>query len=535
MVAPPSTALELDLPRGAHRDTLLDALANVVRRRGFEPLVVAPVLLPRSEYFPERWEQSVVGAQRLLRRLMHYAGLGEFRVRLDSWREQAAIRGIAGAFHQEGHAAAWFAGLHEGTFEFAVELEQLRHEESLVATLGHEVAHAYRHHHGLVISDRDLEEKLTDLTSVYLGFGLFALNASHVVETGGMSQTGEKLLYETRSLGYLSPPELALLLAAQLAARNDAAEQRAVCKELLPNHAALLESGLHEFLEDVEGLRRRLAVPERGSWPARNKLGELAPLPDDEEAPDDAGLPDDPAEGEDEPELGTGPIVFRVRQHRAASVGGLFGLASATACGVAGAETVAFWGLSVIGAGVGFAVGHRIRADECSNCRADLKRDDERCTRCGGSIVGEITGRDQRLEAEDRYYAERGQAGDDDDAGDDLEDPMAILLTALFVAWGLSRGLIAEDASDAEIELARRAKELEFDANALFSAWQEPGLFREEAMRFADDYISGPAAHRAEDFRIMTTANELDDRPANYQRMAAILDRRFADWKARTQ
>lgn len=153
MVRPVHAALELELPSGEHRERLLAALGNLIRRRGFETFVVAPVLLPRSEYFPERWERSVLGARRLLRRLMHYAGLGEFPLSLESWRSRATTQHVVHASGDE--TAAWFAGFNDGVCEFGLAIEGLRDEESLIATLGHEVAHAYRNHHGLVIRDGD--------------------------------------------------------------------------------------------------------------------------------------------------------------------------------------------------------------------------------------------------------------------------------------------------------------------------------------------------------------------------------------------
>jgi len=54
----------------------------------------------------------------------------------------------------------------------------------------------------------------------------------------------------------------------------------------------------------------------------------------------------------------------------------------------------------------------------------------------------------------------------------------------------------------------------------------------DEAMRFAEYYCYEPTYLRTQDLAILTTANELDDRPANYQRFAAICDRRFTEWKA---
>lgn len=389
--------LELNVVSGEHRERLLSALANLIRKRGFQSFVRAPLLLPRSEYFPERWERSLSGARQLLRRLMHYAGLTHLKVQLASFQEGAVIPGHLTTPEGDGHhTAAWFAGIHGDTCEFGLELDQLRREESLVATLGHEVAHAYREHHGLVIADRDLEEKLTDLTCVYLGFGVFNLNASHVVETGGYSASGERLLYERHSLGYLSPGELALLLSAQLAVRDDAAEQREVRKELQPNHAALVAQGLREFA-DADEIRRQLGVPEPSTWPARVALDEVTALPEDAE-------PSEPA-SEPVSERPSGPqgFVFRVTGDRRTSMA-LLALAGSVGAGLAlELEALAFYLLLFAGGTAGALAGRRIPAHECSGCRGRLKLRAELCETCNAPIVGEIESHDDRLAAEERF------------------------------------------------------------------------------------------------------------------------------------
>jgi hypothetical protein len=520
--------LELELPTGEHRDRLLAALANLIRRRGFETFVSAPLLLPRSEYFPERWERSLSGARRLLRRLMHYAGLGHLKVELLAWRERPVIPGHSATPEGgDGHTAAWFAGIHDGTCEFGLELAQLRKEDSLVATLGHEVAHAYREHHRLVILDRDLEEKLTDLTCVYLGFGVFNVNASHVVETGGVSAAGEPLLYERHSLGYLSPGELALLLAAQLAVRDDATEQREVRSELLPNHAALVAQGLRDF--SVTDLRQRLAVPESTFWPPRLGIATLAELPDDEESPE--------AEYEPAPVAGpTGAIVFRVKGDRALPLS-LLALGGSVGLGLAwGTGTVAFYGLCAVATVAGRFAGRLLRADDCSGCRARLRAREAACAGCGGLVAGEIATHEARLEAEERYHALHPSADSDTgtDAGGeaDEEDPLLVLFTAMLAAWGLSRGLLAEDADPGQQELAARVQRSEFDTQALNAAWLGGMRFSDEAMLFVTYYCTDPASPSTQDFDILSTANRFDDRPTNYQRYATIVDRRFAEWKS---
>jgi hypothetical protein len=518
--------LELELPTGEHRERLLAALANLIRRRGFETFVSAPLLLPRSEYFPERWERSVSGARRLLRRLMHYAGLGELKVALSAWRERPVIPGQLPIPEGDGHTAAWFSGIHDGTCEFGLELDQLRKEDSLVATLGHEVAHAYREHHGLVILDRDLEEKLTDLTCVYLGFGVFNVNASHVVETGGVSASGERLLYERHSLGYLSPGELALLLAAQLVVRDDATEQREVRSELLPNHAALIAQGLREF--SAADLRRRFAIPEPTAWPPRLGIAALPSLPDEE--------PSEPAHEAEPPAVPAGAVVFRVKGDRALPLS-LLALGGSVGLGLAwGVGAFAFYGLCAVATAAGSFAGRLLRADECSGCRARLRAGDAECAGCGCVVAGEIAAHEERLEAEERYRALH--RNDDSDTPTDAggaaeeEDPLLVLFTAMLAAWGLSRGLLAEDADSAQQELAARVQRLEFDTQALNAAWLAGMRFTDEAMLFVTYYCTDPASPSTQDFDILSTANRFDDRPTNYQRYATIVDRRFAEWKS---
>jgi hypothetical protein len=47
------------------------------------------------------------------------------------------------------------------------------------------VVHAYREHHGLTVITPRTEEELTDLTTIYLGFGVLPLNASYISRSNG--------------------------------------------------------------------------------------------------------------------------------------------------------------------------------------------------------------------------------------------------------------------------------------------------------------------------------------------------------------
>src|SRR5687768_4896596 len=104
-------------------------------------------------------------------------------------------------------------GIEDGVCRFGVSDATLSDAEMLIGTLGHEAAHAYREHHGLVVVSRDVEEQLTDLTTIYLGFGFFTLQSSFQFKTGHYDTSGQRLLYERKMLGYLRPGHLAFLLA----------------------------------------------------------------------------------------------------------------------------------------------------------------------------------------------------------------------------------------------------------------------------------------------------------------------------------
>jgi hypothetical protein len=105
------------------------------------------------------------------------------------------------------------------------------------------------------------------------------------------------------------------------------------------------------------------------------------------------------------------------------------------------------------------------------------------------------------------------------------------LFTAMLAAWALRQGLDA-DAPEADQELARRVEERDFDTLGLYTAWLRGLAVSDEIVLFAGYYCGDPTAPREQDFAILSTANQLDDRPANYARFAAILDRRFAEWKS---
>ena len=258
------------LPDGPARAWLIDQLAALIAAAGVEPFVSAPVVLPDDRFFPDPWTPDEAGVARLLRRVMALAGLGDLDLTLEIDEFAAPAGEVAQDGRASGHegTAAWFAGIEGAVCTFGVDVRQLRDPVGLVGTLAHEVAHAYRHHHRLRHDERDLEERLTDLTTVYLGFGILTANSSLQFASG---TTAFGSWYRRSARGYLSPQAMTYLLGAAAVARGD--DQRAVARRLAANQAACFRAACAD-VGDRDLLCARLGLPAvpATTQPARRGL-----------------------------------------------------------------------------------------------------------------------------------------------------------------------------------------------------------------------------------------------------------------------
>jgi hypothetical protein len=325
--------------------------------------------------------------------------------------KKLAADGSASAWTHRG-AAAWFAGIEEGRCLFGADARKLATPDLLAGVMAHEVAHAYRRAHRLEVADRQVEEPLTDLTTVFLGFGLLTTNASY-----RFRKQGELLGAYTRTewshegLGYLSPQEMSFLLAAQAVLRGlPPGERRRIAGLLETNQAAFFKAACAKL--DRDALIERLGRPPPSEWPPV-----VAPAPRPFPTGDDPPL-SDPAQ-EEVHALRTrfeGLPVFRVGETSAGLYTAIFG-GLGLGAGVLAGTAIPWWGATVIGAGLllgGRAAGKRRRRDRCSEweCRWVIPAESVLCPGCGGTISGRIAHPDDRLEARERLAsAARDEAG----------------------------------------------------------------------------------------------------------------------------
>lgn len=242
------------LPAPLEREWLWAALQTLVDARGEAAMLTAPILLPTDEFFPDRWSPDEHGVARLAKRLLGYAGLGHLEVDVQIFTEPTEVRevGLDGRAASTSHAgaAAWFAGIRGGTCLFGAEADQLGDPLGLVGSMAHEIGHAFRRSHRLEHRDRAMEEKLTDVTTVYLGFGVLTVATSARFLTTSHANLGSS--YAHKRQGYLAPHEMAFMLASQLVLRGYAPEVIGhYAKSLTANQRATIHAARRELTRDL--------------------------------------------------------------------------------------------------------------------------------------------------------------------------------------------------------------------------------------------------------------------------------------------
>ena len=263
------------LPAPLEREWLWSALESLLAKRGEAVFVEVPLVLPTDEFFPDRWTADERGVAALAQRLLGFAALQHLTATVEIFDEEHEIDevGLDGNAAKWSHAgaAAWFAGIELGRCRFGCERRKLRDPLGLVASLAHEVGHAFRRAHRLEHRDRDHEEKLTDVTTVYLGFGVLTTAAAARSYSQQVGNTGMQWGHQRQ--GYLAPEAMSFLLATQLVLRGyDSRTVRWLGKHLPANQRAYVREAMQaidrERVADVLGYE---AVPAMQASPAPAK------------------------------------------------------------------------------------------------------------------------------------------------------------------------------------------------------------------------------------------------------------------------
>jgi hypothetical protein len=207
-------------------DWLIEQMRQLIAACGPERFLESPLVMPTREFFPDGPLPAEEGVYVLLSRLMDYAGVGDMEVAVElvnfvpiavSSGPKLPASGGTGASTTELTVGARYLGSEGGVCRFQCGLSSLDDQAALLGTLSHEIGHAFREIRGVAQEPAPLEEVLTDVTGIYLGFGVLLCNSAYRFTSGGELRT---LRTCHSRAGYLPVVSLCFLLAAQAVCRG---------------------------------------------------------------------------------------------------------------------------------------------------------------------------------------------------------------------------------------------------------------------------------------------------------------------------
>jgi len=379
-------------PDGADREWLLDALAELIERRGPAGFL-APPIAPGPAAFPEPWRPTRAGVAVVARRCAAHAGLDGVRIDVIDARPTPRV---------EPKEATDLEVDEVGPDHATLSLHLLGADDVAGTTchaIGVVIAATARlgadgPFRGTQVLGADEDTRRRGAAAaICAGFGVLAVNAAYQQYSFGTPINGyARVDYRVIRAGAVPMSALAFLVAVQAEVRG-----------------ADLPGGLKGPQRDEARAWRRALAGRRDALRARLGIDLDAPTPDDR--PPLGTVEDEPEDAEDEPVRIVGHGVFLVPGD-AAGFGTMLGmLGGAIAIGVA-----SFWhplGLALgaaIGGLGGYVAGKRRVHDRCADCDVAVGAGAKRCPRCDGVLGRRIRHRNDRLAEAEKDAGESGTA-----------------------------------------------------------------------------------------------------------------------------
>lgn len=225
-------------------DWIFDGFETLHEKLGPQKqLCRTPLVLPSPGAFVVEGESDREKAECIFRTVASYAGMADWHVELEGF-ESAGPRQVS-EYHflkpEMSQAAGTFSAEGNSVL-IRYDIGLVQQPQNLIATFAHELAH-YLLAGYLPDSFADEDhELLTDLTAVYMGFGVFLANTAFEFE-GQQTFTGTG--WSSRQMGYLSEDTLMAALALFVrVAGEDAGKAREYLK---PSLAKRFDRGLKQI------------------------------------------------------------------------------------------------------------------------------------------------------------------------------------------------------------------------------------------------------------------------------------------------
>lgn len=196
---------------------------------GRRRMTEAKIILPAAEYFPDPYDKSEAACEKIFQRVCDYMQVERSHIELEIFADETEElreilpywRGSSGGcagFYSHDKAGEPDDGPDEVRMLVALRSTQLSDPLSLVATMAHELGHVILLGSGVLNPRTSDHEPLTDLLTVFLGFGIFNANSS-----GRFLQHQDERRYSwsMHRLGYLPEQVYGYALAKFAAEREE--------------------------------------------------------------------------------------------------------------------------------------------------------------------------------------------------------------------------------------------------------------------------------------------------------------------------
>jgi|GEM_PF-728032 len=217
---------------------LEESLTFLKESLGEERLLAIKTVEPSKVFFERDFDGSEKDAEFILARCQELMYIPEGKVELEFYSEEAhyledgtLLSSSADIFGKSSGAAGTYQK-KGGKSVIRIERGQLKHPDSLIATISHELAHEKLLGENRIIEN---DEYLTDLTAIAFGFGIFIGNAKFQFESG----QGNGFGWQMKSQGYLPEPIIAYAMAS-LALKK---------KEISFEFSKYLNASINKFFE----------------------------------------------------------------------------------------------------------------------------------------------------------------------------------------------------------------------------------------------------------------------------------------------
>lgn len=190
----------------------------LIEELGIDILRSVEVLLPNDEHFPDPYDGSTPSIRKMVDRVCSYMDVEPASVQVQFFRNEdgSGVHQFAGS--ESGEHALGIYSMRNGKYRIELDTSQTGDPQALIATIAHELGHVILHGEGRLDPEHPDHEPLTDLLTVFYGFGVFNANS---VFTFDQWTNAHGQGWRAQRRGYLTEEMFGYALALFAALRNE--------------------------------------------------------------------------------------------------------------------------------------------------------------------------------------------------------------------------------------------------------------------------------------------------------------------------